>query len=819
MRLFRREWRQQLLVLTLLTVTVAAAILGATAVYNGVPSGAREFGSANHYLDVRGGDPAALAANVAALRSRLGTVDVIGHRRAPVPGTVESVDIRSQDPNGPYSGPMLALKTGRFPSAAGEIGVTDRAATLLRVHVGSHFTLDREARTVVGLVENPAGADDEFVLVPPRFAAPPTSVTVLASGPDDAVLAAAGIGRGDGGAGSTRLVDGVASRGKADKSVAAGLVLALASVVLLLVCLVAAAGFAVIAQRRLRQMGMLATVGATDRHLRLVVVANGFVVGAVAAVAGAVLAVLGWLAVAPLLASAVGHRINRFDVAWWVFGAGMALAVVTATAAAWWPGRTMARVPITQALSARPPRPSPVHRSGLVALGFLVGGFVMLTMGINTVRDHVNPVLLIAGTLAVAIGVLFVCPLAIRSLATGAGRLPVAARLAMRDLARHQARSSAALAAISLGLGIAVATVVIATAATPTRAQGNLSDRQVLIRTGDDQTVPERTPAELSRLQADVDGFAASLGSPAVVPLAVAVNLSDRIDGNLGGPFPGKSAPVPVGTVLHPAVTLGRQLGTDAQGRTTHRYVTGLYVATPALLSHLGLDAQAAGDADVLVRAAVNTGVLEYINTSKRDAAKPTVKTIDVSGYSSSPTSLITPAAMTRNGWTASPAGWFIEASTPLTDAQLASARDMAAAAGLTVETRHAQRSLATTRAAATAAGMLLALAILAMTVGLIRSEAAGDLRTLTATGATSTTRRTLTGATAGALALLGVTLGIGGAYLALLAAYRHRLTPLGHVPIVELLVIFVGVPVAATAAGWLLAGREPPSIARLALE
>ena len=35
-------------------------------------------------------------------------------------------------------------------------------------------------------------------------------------------------------------------------------------------------------------------------------------------------------------------------------------------------------------------------------------------------------------------------------------------------------------------------------------------------------------------------------------------------------------------------------------------------------------------------------------------------------------------------------------------------------------------------------AGALLALAILAMTVGLIRSESAGDLRTLTATGATA---------------------------------------------------------------------------------
>jgi hypothetical protein len=50
------------------------------------------------------------------------------------------------------------------------------------------------------------------------------------------------------------------------------------------------------------------------------------------------------------------------------------------------------------------------------------------------------------------------------------------------------------------------------------------------------------------------------------------------------------------------------------------------------------------------------------------------------------------------------------------------------------------------------------------MTVGLIRSEAAGDLRTHTATGATAITRRTITAATGGALALLGVVLGAAGA-------------------------------------------------------
>ena len=81
-----------------------------------------------------------------------------------------------------------------------------------------------------------------------------------------------------------------------------------------------------------------------------------------------------------------------------------------------------------------------------------------------------------------------------------------------------------------------------------------------------------------------------------------------------------------------------------------------------------------------------------------------------------------------------------------------------------------------TVMAIATAAGALLALAILAMTVGLIRGESAGDLRTLTAAGATSRIRRTLTATTAGALALLGALLGVAGAYVVLAATYHDDL-------------------------------------------
>ena len=109
---------------------------------------------------------------------------------------------------------------------------------------------------------------------------------------------------------------------------------------------------------------------------------------------------------------------------------------------------------------------------------------------------------------------------------------------------------------------------------------------------------------------------------------------------------------------------------------------------------------------------------------------------------------------------------------------------------------------------------MLLALGVLAMTIGLIRSETSSDLRILTATGASGSTRRSVAGVTAGSLALLGAIIGTAGAYLALIA-WHHGLHQLGHVPVISLAITMAGLPVLAMTASWLLAGREPAAIAR----
>ena len=84
-----------------------------------------------------------------------------------------------------------------------------------------------------------------------------------------------------------------------------------------------------------------------------------------------------------------------------------------------------------------------------------------------------------------------------------------------------------------------------------------------------------------------------------------------------------------------------------------------------------------------------------------------------------------------------------------MSSSELDAARVIATQYGLKIESRDDHGRLANIGFGAVAVGMLLALAILAMTVGLIRSESMGELRTLTATGATASTRRSISAVTA----------------------------------------------------------------------
>jgi putative ABC transport system permease protein len=809
-RMFRREWRQQLLVVTLLAIAVAAAIGAMTIASNSgaTADNAAEFGSANQKLEFDGSDQKRLQAGLDLARKSFGTIDVIGHRSVPVPGGVDTLDYRAQDPDGPYGGELLALRRGAYPTNSQQVAVTDGVAESLRLEIGSTLALDGVRRKIVGIVENPRRLSDEFALLSPSSARSSDHVAVLVSAGEmspssDAFYQALGDRNHE-----RWAFAGSELRGNDVSGAARTLAMfSVATVFVLLASLVAAAGFAVVAQRRLRQLAMLAATGATQKHLRLVLLTNGALVGTIAALVGTIAGVALWAGFVPTLESAVDHRLDRLGLPWGLIAMTVLLALLGATAAAWWPARTVARLPVMLALSGRPPRPRPARHSAVAAAALIAAG-----MGSLALSNRDRSLLIVVGLLATILGSLLLGPLAIRTLSSVAGRIPIAPRLALRDLARYQARSGAALAAVTLALGIAAAIVVVASAEEAKAAgePAGVSDRQIRVYLGPSEAhdlIPVDAPAQIDQLTTGARQVASQLDQGTMLPLRKVVE-------------PAATPTVMGESRLLPTV----ELTTTENGRIFTPQ-SQLYVATPAVLRYLGIDpATIEPSADFLLDRSVAANQLT-IPVSQRELPVTNVQRIEVGRHlfggdsGQKPANFITPDGLRRHGWKQVPGGWLVESSQPLTSDEIADARERAAEAGLRIEVQRRESALPTLMAIATAAGAILALAILALTVGLIRSESAGDLRVLTATGATPRIRRTLTAATAGALALLGALLGVAGAYVVLLALYHDDLGYLSDVPVMYLGLAALGVPLAAAASGWLLAGREPPAIARTVIE
>ncbi len=523
----------------------------------------------------------------------------------------------------------------------------------------------------------------------------------------------------------------------------------------------------------------------------------------------------GWFAFSPQLETIAEHRIDRFHLPWWAVGVAMLLAVATAVTAAWWPARSAARIPIVAALSERPAHPRPAHR-------FAVLGALLLLAGLGLIVEsrQTKPPLIITGIVAAALGMLLLAPVGIAGLAALARHSPIAARLALRDLARYQSRSSVALAAVGLAVGIAAAIAIYAAAAQAAAAVptgGNLPTNQLIVWLSPSAVggaVPQLSSTQLHNAQTRVDAVATALHAQSVLPLDAALNPAAP---NMQGGGPANSTggkPVVALGIPHHVVVNGKS-GTEFRGNES----VPLFVATPAILQHYGIQPSDISPTTDILTSRSSLAGYQLFGDGSRSVWQPKVQTVPLPAYTSNPATLITTHALTALRLTSVPVGWLIQTPQPLTATQIDKAQQVAIAAGLSIETRPTQAALSQLRTAATAAGVAVALGVLAMTVGLIRSETARDLRTLTATGASGTTRRTLTGATAGALAALGALIGTTGAYLALIAWYHHNLHWLSYVPITNLTGILVGLPATASVAGWLLAGREPPAIARQPLE
>jgi putative ABC transport system permease protein len=824
-RLFRREWRQQLLVLGLLTVAVAATIWGASVVTNSqIPPGYPTFGTGAAQVTLPGSDPQ-LAADIAAIAGRWGPADVIEEQNITT-GTRQSVQLRAESPHGHYNAPLLGLVSGTYPAGPGQVALTSQVATRYGARAGGTWHAGGTTWQVTGIAANPSKLADQFALVTPGQIRHPGQVIMLL-GPaaaqqllsDQTVpgIPAATVSL------PTQQVSGVSP---------AVQILVVEVLGLAFIGLVSVASFSVLAQRRLRALGMLGAIGATERNLRLVMIAGGLVVGATAALAGAVLGLAAWIAYAPTVQRDTGHAVDATRLPWWAFAVGIVLAIATSALASRRPAKTMAAVPVVAALSGRPAPPKAVHRSALPGVIVFAAGLACLASagGLNGLAGsngpgssgggNGQPLFLLAGLVITITGICLLVPLAISVLAAGAApRLPVAIRIALRDLVRYRARSGAALAATTFAVFLAMGICIVASIKfdNPLNWIGpDLSSSQATVGASQSAGPGQSTPFSSARLAAlgrRVNTLAASLHASAV--------------------------PLESPSTLY-------QVGPAAHG--VQNFTGSVYVATPQLLATYGIKAgQIAPGTDILTMRPGLAGEprmeMTWDSGSVSDAsvpppppgfvggppctlsshclASPAIATVSsLPDGTSAPNTVVTEYAVSKYHLQTQLSGWLIQAPAPLTAAQLSAVRQFGNANEVQVLTATYNPSLVDFTRGATALGIVIALSVLAMSVGLIRSETAPDLRTLTATGASGATRRMITAATAAALGLLGAILGMAGAVIAGMAWTHSGLTATaGGVSIADIVILLIGLPLAAATGGWLFAGREPPAVARQPLE
>jgi putative ABC transport system permease protein len=797
-RLFRREWHQQLLILALVVIAVAAAFIGAAVATNTPAPSNAGFGTAEDAATFSG-PTSNVSTQIASLQRRFGRVDVIENTTLTIRGSINTYDLRAQNPHGAFGLPMLALVAGLYPETRNEVAVTRGVASDFGLDIGASWREAGRTRQVVGIVENPQDFLDEFALVVPGQVTAPTEVTVLfdAPGVDPSAI----------GPNVTTPASLATSSSLNPETIS----LAVLTIGMILIALVAVGGFTVLAQRRLRSLGMLSSIGAADEHVSLVVRANGAVVGVVGALVGTLLGFVAWLAYRPQLERGAEHVVGVFALPWTVVGLGILLAILATYIAASRPARSLTKMSIVAALSGRPAPPKQVHRSVVPGIALFVVAFVVLGFsGSASPGSSAKTVELVVGIVALIPGVILVAPFGLALLGRLARRAPVAMRLALRDLARYRARSGSVLAAISIGVMIAVIITVAAAARYGDvfdYAGPNLALNQLIVHNQDgSQGAHSKTPTAI----------AAALGAQRLVTLessnAFLVHPEPPYEG-----FGGSALYVATPQVLRAFGISASQVNANAD----------ILTVRPGLSSEAGIVLTGCKTAGPPMPHTHGSPPLSPLCSNPVVIKNPVIQEVGaLPTGTSAPNIVITEHALDALGIqsTVKTLGWLIETPHVITGAQIHNAEAQAAATGLSIESKSDQPSSSQVIDWATVFGIAMALCILAMSVGLVRSETAGELRTLAATGASGTTRRTITAATAGALGLLGAVFGTVAGYVGVIGWFLHNaqsggLMSLANVPARNLLIIVVGMPLAAICVGWLAAGRQPPAMARQAIE
>jgi len=778
---------------------------------------------------------------------------------------VGSITVRMLDYADPIAQGIYHPLSGSVPSTVDEVALTPAAADRLGTGVGGTVQLADGSRTfrVVALVEDPGDLKAGTMLLRPG-ALPETPVdqwreqrTWLVSTPGPITWAQVQELNQHGIVAISRYVmanppsddeiDPSFQEYNGDDDATLGFSLLFGGLAVLEIVLLAGPAFAVGARRRRRDLALVAAAGGTQAHLRRIVLADGVVLGTLAAGLGIVLGIGIAAATVPYFEGVWNHRIGAFRVFPTALVALAGAAVLTGLLAAVVPAWAASRQDVVAGLAGR--RGIVRSKRRWLVLGGVAGviGVVVAALG----AWQINVALILGGLVLAELGLILGTPALVGLIARLGRWLPLAPRIALRDTSRNRTAAAPAISAVmgvviaSLALGIVV---IAADGQSRERYRGGLSrpGDVYLAQEGPPDGVPSDRPTEPQGVPADAIATIRSF-----LPVSAVHRISEVNCSEVGCPV---DLQVPAdrlcpyeGRVLGRDPTRAEQRAARQDARCAgvgrlysyfDRYYSdgGIVIAidpdSAGAVANLtpedaALAAAALRDGKVVVDSAryvtsdrVTLGVVTFIN-GERHVNATTAPAFVLPHGTGAPIAMMTEATARSLGYVSRPAITLATTSRMPTVAEQDRAR---AALGeqfrLTVQS--APGSNTSFLLVMTIVAAIITIAAAAMATGLTAADSRADLGTLAAVGASPGVRRLLTlsqtGVIAGLGSLLGVVAGVGASTAVLFALNKRfgevwpapPLYPI-DVPWLNVAVTLVLVPaVAMLGAGLLTRSRLP---------
>lgn len=761
------------------------------------------------------------------------------------------------------------VTSGKVPRSPGELLVDERTAESLSVTVGDTLTIDLGAPeptvgTVTGIMEPAPG---HVPILAAAGTVPALEVDEGAAWREerwyvfgDSPVTAEHVAQLNalGSPVLSRHValnpdtwDGMPDAGGIDDGVVA-VIAAVAAIGLIEAVLLIGPAFAVGAQRSQRQLAMVAAIGGDSRTLRRIVLLGGVATG----LAASVLAVVLGLAVAALAVWGINlARPMTFpgvQVPWLVLPAVVVLGTVMATAAAWLPARTAGKLDVVAALAGRRSGARTRRRGAVAGAVVAAAGVAVALAGAGSSQ----PFLVVAGVVALEIGIVATAGAIIVLVSRLAPRLGLAGRFALRDAARQRSRTAPAVAAIVAALAGATAGAAYLASSDEQRAATYLAQGPVGTVTAgihpyesDAAPSPEQL-AELSRVlrtmlpveQVHVAAMASVL-DPDNLPTGRWAELVPQWPGGGVCPLDAIARPDEDDLVEHADDPRCRR-SSWSQNASLEGRAGGLLVDDGTIVTALGFPG--AKDAAAALRAGrvvVGSDLLlgpdgtvrldheqwaeaEEVEVVASYELPATAVDLGTTSPQFTFATILPPQVAEELGLHVEDVGLLAATTSLPSPAEEAAAFDavfdLDDHAYLGVERGPGGEPLAVW--VVVGAALVIGLAASLMSIALAQAETRPDLATLAAVGAAPRIRRRIAAAQAGVLTLIGGVLGTGTGLLLALVVVRAMRYQWGEidphwqlvVPWPAVAAIGLGVPLLAMGAAWLLTRSRLPMVRRI---